>query len=127
MPFTKEKIGAGAARHSISDGGDCKMEFTREWYYEQRQRERELMKDPENVRCPCVNTFCQWHGRCHQCVAVHRYYKDHIPSCLNFIIQDKLDALAGTIERSSVAKEIGLPQESIQYALDKEKEDREKK
>ena len=55
---------------------------TKEEYYELVQENRRLAADPKVTRCPCPNTLCDWHGKCKECVALHRYHKDHVPFCL---------------------------------------------
>ena len=47
-----------------------------------------IVDDPENLKCTCPNTVCVWHGRCRECVAIHRYHKDHIPECFQLIFGD---------------------------------------
>lgn len=41
---------------------------TKEEYYELVLRNRELVKDPEVLKCTCTQTPCEWHGRCQECV-----------------------------------------------------------
>lgn len=30
--------------------------------------------------CPCCEP-CRWHGKCKECVAIHRAHRDHLPNC----------------------------------------------
>ena len=71
---------------------------TKEEYYEQCLENRKLAADPKVIKCPCPHTLCEWHGRCKECVALHRYHKDHVPFCLQPILREKIRALAGTVE-----------------------------
>lgn len=48
--------------------------------------------------CPCPKKKCEWHGRCRECVLIHRYNGDHVPNCLQPILVEKIKALAGTAE-----------------------------
>jgi len=48
-----------------------------------------IVNDPENLKCTCPNTVCVWHGHCRECVAIHRYKKDHIPECFQLIFSDE--------------------------------------
>ena len=55
---------------------------------------RAILSDPENLKCPCPKVKCEWHGKCRECVALHRYYKDHVPNCFQQYINDKNKAIA---------------------------------
>ncbi|WP_372999905.1 hypothetical protein [Lutispora sp.] len=48
-----------------------------------------IVDDPENLKCTCPNTLCVWHGRCRECVAIHRYHEDHVPECFQLIFNSK--------------------------------------
>ena len=34
--------------------------------------------------------LCEWYGRCRECVALHRYHKEHVHTCIQPFINDKL-------------------------------------
>ena len=78
---------------------------TKEEYYDLVLENRRLAADPNNIKCTCPNTLCDWHGKCKECVALHRYHNDHVPVCLQPIISDKIKALAGAAEMLIVKKE----------------------
>ena len=44
----------------------------------------EILADPNNLKCPCVDVECDWHGNCKDCVALHRYHAT-LPNCLEFV------------------------------------------
>ena len=87
---------------------------TKEAYYEQVLQNRKLAASPEVTKCICPNTLCDWHGKCKECVALHRFHNDHIPVCLHPVIQEKLENLAGIMEMSITKKE-GTPIEYRHY------------
>ena len=94
---------------------------TREEYYEQVVlKNRELAADPEVTKCTCPNTLCDWHGKCMECVALHRYHNDHIPACLHGIIDDKLKALVSVTEMT-IAKKEGTPIEYRHYVKEQDR------
>ena len=95
---------------------------TKEEYYELVLENRRLAADPQITKCPCPNALCDWHGKCMECVALHRHHKDHIPVCLQPIISDKLKALAGAVEMTAEKKD-GTPVEYRRYV--KERDGRE--
>ena len=94
---------------------------TKEEYYELVLKNRELASDPSVTRCTCPNTLCDWHGKCKECVALHRYHNDHIPYCLQPIIREKVNALAATIEMNISPKE-ATPLGYRHYVKERDKE-----
>ena len=79
--------------------------ITKEEYYERVLENRRLVADPLITKCSCPNTLCDWYGKCKECVALHRYYNDHLPFCLQPIISDKIEALASAVEMRVEKKE----------------------
>ncbi|WP_088226521.1 DUF6485 family protein [Desulfosporosinus sp. FKB] len=63
---------------------------TKEEYYELVLNNRKIASDPLNLKCTCTEVLCEWHGRCRECVALHRYHQDHVPACFQAFINDKL-------------------------------------
>ena len=70
----------------------------KEDYYNLIKEIREVVKDPEKLKCTCQNTYCEWYGKCRECIAMHRHYGKHVPACMQFILRDKIKALAETAE-----------------------------
>ena len=95
---------------------------TKEQYYELVLQNRKLAGDPEITKCTCPNTLCDWHGKCKECVALHRFHNDHIPACLHPIINDKVKALAGVAEMFATKKE-GTPIEYRHYVKERDRKD----
>ena len=94
---------------------------TKEEYYELVLENRRLAADPKITACPCPNPLCEWHGRCTECVALHRHHGDHVPACLQPIIADKVKALAATVEMEAQQKE-GTPVEYRLYVRERDQE-----
>jgi hypothetical protein len=69
-----------------------------EQFYKAIQEIREIVKNPENLKCTCPKVFCEWHGKCRECVAQHRYRGNHLPACLQSIMREKIRALAEAVE-----------------------------
>lgn len=95
---------------------------TQEEYYDSILLNRSLVLDPEIMRCTCPNTLCDWHGKCRECVALHRHHNDHIPVCLQPIIKGKIATLANAAELVVVKKE-GTPIEHRHYVKRKDNEE----
>ncbi|MDR0818919.1 MAG: hypothetical protein LBN43_05030 [Oscillospiraceae bacterium] len=49
-----------------------------------------IVADPKNLECTCTVTVCEYHGKCKQCLAVHRYYEG-FPGCLRGFV-DRIKA-----------------------------------
>jgi len=92
---------------------------TKDEYYELTLENRRIANDPELTKCPCTRPLCEWHGNCTACVATHRYHGEHIPVCLQPIIDDKIKALAGVAEMDVMKKE-PTPVEYRQYVRDRD-------
>lgn len=92
---------------------------TKDEYYELIQKNRELARDPEVLRCTCPQTFCEWHGRCRECVALHRYHKDHVPACFQPFINEKLKDLVKIGELTAVEER--TPAEYWAYVREQDK------
>ena len=92
---------------------------TKEQHYEGVLEGRRIAADPELTKCPCPEAGCEWRGRCKECVAIHRAQADHIPVCLQHIIQDKLQALAGTVQMTATKNE-ETPLEHWQYVKERD-------
>lgn len=39
--------------------------------------------------CPCKKA-CRYHGNCKECVAIHRAHGEHVPFCMQHMINEKL-------------------------------------
>ncbi len=83
---------------------------TKEEYYEQVLKNRSIVSDAENLKCSCPKVKCEWHGRCVECAALHRYYKDHVPKCFQPFIRDKIALIAQIAELVTIEKEMTPPE-----------------
>jgi len=78
--------------------------LSKEEYYENVKKIREVLKNPENLKCTCPKVKCEWHGNCLKCVAAHRYFKDHIPTCFQNIFNGRIKQIAAIFELDAVEK-----------------------
>jgi len=49
--------------------------------------------------CTCA-AKCPHHGRCVDCVVIHRGHEDHLPACFHEMVNRKLAAVAALTETS---------------------------
>ena len=97
----------------------------KEEYYQNVLKNRKLMANPKLTKCSCPHSLCDWHGKCKECVAIHVYYNDHVPFCLQNLIDEKLQPLIAVTELTAVKK----PPRSRQlreYVKQRDKEENEK-
>jgi len=78
---------------------------TKEEYYEHIKAIRVILSDPENTKCNCPKTKCEWHGNCTQCVASHRYFGDHVPNCFQAVFNSRIKEMVQIFELVATEKE----------------------
>ncbi|MDR3585420.1 MAG: DUF6485 family protein [Desulfosporosinus sp.] len=93
---------------------------TKEEYYELVLENRKIASNSENLKCTCTQTLCEWHGRCRECVALHRYHQDHVPACFQTFINDKLRDIVKIGELTAVENE-KTPLEYRKYVQEQDK------
>lgn len=91
--------------------------MNKEEYVELIKKLREMIKSGEYAKCTCPKQKCEWHGKCFECVMIHRYNQDHVPNCLQPILQNKIMELAKTAELIVTPKE-KTPDEYWDYVND---------
>lgn len=78
---------------------------TKQEFYELIKGLRIIVSNPENQKCSCPKIKCEWHGKCVECVTLHRYNKDHVPNCFQQFINEKIKAIASIGEMEAFEKE----------------------
>ncbi len=56
----------------------------------------EIMSSGEDL-CSCPGA-CKFHGKCVECVAIHRGHGDHLPHCFYDMVNERLDAVSSLTE-----------------------------
>ena len=87
---------------------------SKEEYYELIKEIRTVLSKPINLQCACPKIKCEWHGNCQKCVAQHRYYKNHIPNCMQIIFHEKVKEVARIFELDTREKDM-TPNEYWDY------------
>lgn len=62
---------------------------------------KQILGSTEHDECPCVYKNCPIHGKCFECVKVHRVKKHHLPECFHDMLLPHVEALAKLIERKT--------------------------
>lgn len=75
---------------------------------------RGVIRSGNYDKCPCPKINCEWHGKCRECIILHRYGGDHVPNCLQFILNDKIKAIANIAEME-VSKKPMTPKSYWEY------------
>ena len=94
---------------------------TKEEYYETVLENRKLVKDPKIIKCICPNTLCDWHGKCKECVSLHRHYNSHVPICLQELIKNKTFLELSNIVEMNFVENKKTPLEYRQYVKEMDK------
>jgi hypothetical protein len=92
---------------------------TKEEYYQSVIKCREIISDPENQKCSCPKIRCERHGKCKECVTLHRFFQDHIPNCFQTFIKDHIVHLSRIVELSPTEKE-KIPPEYWDYVKEQD-------
>ena len=91
------------------DNNELEMESLRELKAGNRERSEEL--EDEFLRqcamlpqgsCSCFRTDCRWHGKCWECVHLHRGGGDHIPNCFHNLVNKRLQGTLNLTESKIV-------------------------
>jgi len=99
--------------------------ITKEEYYENIKKIRAVLKDPENLKCTCPKTKCEWHGNCRKCVAQHRFFKSHIPTCMQAVFNEKIKDIVQIFELNATEKEKN-PEEYWDYVRECDEKEKNK-
>jgi len=94
---------------------------TKEEYYDLIQEIRLALSNPKNLKCSCPKTKCEWHGNCQKCVAQHRYFKKHIPKCLQVVFNDRIKEMLQIFEMTAIESEKN-PEEYWDYVKERDKQ-----
>jgi len=58
----------------------------------------EVMSSGEDL-CSCPSS-CKFHGKCVECVAIHRGHRDHLPHCFRDMVNERIEGLSELTEHS---------------------------
>jgi len=64
----------------------------------QEQFLEEIMASGEDL-CSCP-ADCEYHGRCVECVMIHRGHADHLPHCFRDMVNGRIEVLSALTEHS---------------------------
>lgn len=51
--------------------------------------------------CPCT-VACRYHGKCRECVAIHRAHMEHVPNCMQPMLNQRIRMISELTEHSIV-------------------------
>jgi hypothetical protein len=71
---------------------------------------RDFVASDESKECTCPNTRCEFHGDCYNCVRIYRHFGQHIPRCLQYVLEKKLANISQAVEKE-VGKREKTPDE----------------
>lgn len=59
--------------------------------------------DEGEDHCSCTRP-CRHHGKCLECVALHRAHRDHLPVCFFDMVNERFHNLSGLTEHTIIGK-----------------------
>jgi hypothetical protein len=51
--------------------------------------------------CSCEKA-CKYHGKCVECVAIHRAHREHLPNCFRSLVNERIEILSELTEHSII-------------------------
>ena len=90
------------------------MAATKEEFVEIIKKVREVIASDEGTECSCPNVRCELHGDCYNCVRVYRHFGHHVPRCLQFVLDKKIEAVSQAMEKE-MGKRPKTPVEHYDY------------
>ena len=65
---------------------------------------RQAMASGEDL-CSCPSD-CEYHGRCAECVVIHRGHGDHLPHCVHNMVNRGIGGLSALTEHSCTPQSV---------------------
>ena len=65
---------------------------------------KEALKTQDH--CSCKTKGCKHHGKCIECVAIHRGHKHHLPNCFRDMVNERLAVVSGLTEHTQHAPKL---------------------
>jgi len=93
--------------------------LSKEEYYNLITDIRTVLSKSENLKCSCPKNQCEWHGNCQKCVAQHRYFKKHIPNCLQSVFNERIKEMVQIFEMTAIEDE-KTPDEYWHYVRERD-------
>ncbi len=59
----------------------------------------EQVKNSDEDSCSC-KAKCEYHGKCFECVIIHRGHGDHLPNCFRDMVNKRIQVLSGLTENT---------------------------
>jgi hypothetical protein len=90
------------------------MAKTKEEFVQIVRTLREFVASDESKECTCPNVRCEFHGDCFNCVRIYRHFGQHVPRCLQHILEKKLANILQAVE-TEIGKREKTPDEFYNY------------
>ena len=75
---------------------------------------REVIASDESMECTCPNIRCELHGDCYNCVRIYRHFGQHVPRCLQPVLDKIIANISQTMEKE-MGKRQKTPDEYYDY------------
>jgi len=81
-----------AFRRGDGDEGNRLQDRFLEEFHESLKRREDF--------CPCTTADCKHHAHCMDCVTIHRGHDDHLPYCMQIMLNRRLEKLSELSEHT---------------------------
>lgn len=90
------------------------MAYSKDDFVEMVKNAREFLSSDEMKECSCPNTRCEIHGDCFNCVRIYRKLGNHVPRCLQPVLDKKIKEISENVGKLLAARSIS-PKEYYDY------------
>jgi len=90
------------------------MELSKEKFVDVIKGIRKVLKADESAECSCPNIRCEWHGDCYKCIRIYRHFGNHVPRCLQFVLEKKIARITQAAE-NEIQNRPATPDEYYDY------------
>lgn len=90
MVIDGNELETEAMRYFLAGDNDTGNRLQEEFVAEFHRALREERLD----HCSCQTKNCKYHGKCIDCVAIHRAHRDHLPNCFHSMVNERIARLS---------------------------------
>jgi len=90
------------------------MAYSKDDFVEMVRNAREFLSSEEMTECSCPNTRCEIHGDCYNCVRIYRKLGNHVPRCLQHVLDNKVTEISEQVAQLLAKRPIS-PKEYYDY------------
>ena len=90
------------------------MAYSKDDFVEMVKNARDFLSSDELKECSCPNIRCELHGDCYNCVRIYRKLGNHVPRCLQQVLDSKVKEISDLVANTLAERPIS-PKEYYDY------------